>query len=387
MEIVQHDVRVTTFPLPLASDWPGKSSDSQEHPAIWHMLDVAACAEHLIEGHQAFATLGPSERRACVVLVALHDVGKISSTFRALLRERRFGAYRHWQLSDVLLTHALDPIIAAAYGSDKHTRGELYAAVSGHHGGPERTNDRLELRRRSKAIGVQAERAASEWVSLLLDLLPGGSLGGLTQSVARRLSWALSGLTVASDWVASNAEWFPPASPELDPVEYLKRAQYQAAEAVRKAGLDYASSASTTDGRSLTGLTNLHPMQRAVETVEFEDGPVLVLIEDMTGSGKTEACTHSGTPPDRVGARTRTVFRFAHDGHGQRHVRPHEGCGEASIHGIALREPRTRQSRPASGFPTPCRSRRRPHTRSRLRSMACGRPPPVSACRNRGRND
>ena len=45
----------------------------------------------------------------------------------------------------------------------------------------------------------------------------------------------------------------------------------------------------TTDGRSLTGLTNLHPMQRAVETVEFEDGPVLVLIEDLTGSGKTES--------------------------------------------------------------------------------------------------
>ena len=289
MEIVQQDVRVTTFPLPLASDWPGKSLGSQEHPAIWHMLDVAACAEHLIEGHQAFATLGQNERRACVVLVALHDVGKISDTFRALLRERRFGAYRHWQLSDVLLTHALDPTIAAAYGSDKHTRGELYAAVSGHHGGPERSNDRRELRRRSKAIGAQAERAASEWVSLLLDLLPGGSLEGLTQSVARRLSWALSGLTIASDWVASNAEWFPPASPELDPVEYLKRAQYQAAEAVRKAGLDHAASVPTTGGRSLTGLTNLHPMQRAVETAEFEDGPVLVLIEDLTGSGKTES--------------------------------------------------------------------------------------------------
>ena len=275
--------------LALAREWPGKSWDSQEHPAIWHMLDVAACAEDLIDGHQAFSVLGKRERRAFVVLVALHDVGKISETFRSLLREGRPGAYRHWQLSDVLLTHALDAVIAGAFGGDKHMRGELYAAVSGHHGGPERSNDRRELWRRSKGIGGVAEQAALQWVLLLIDLLPGGSLEGLTQPVARKLSWALSGLTVASDWVASNPEWFPPASPEMAPDEYIKRARYQAAEAVRKAGLDYASSATITDGRSLTGLTNLFPMQRAAETVQFEDGPVLVLMEDLTGSGKTES--------------------------------------------------------------------------------------------------
>ena len=61
----------------LARDWPGKSKP-REHPAIWHMLDVAACAERLIDGHRAFSRLSSSQRRGLVVLVALHDVGKLS---------------------------------------------------------------------------------------------------------------------------------------------------------------------------------------------------------------------------------------------------------------------------------------------------------------------
>ena len=275
--------------LPLARDWPGKSSLTGEHPAIWHMLDIAACAERLIDGHRAFAGLPPTHRRALVVLVALHDVGKISDTFRAVIRDGCPGAYRHWQLSDVLLIRTLDPILSCAFGGDVHTRGELYAAVSGHHGGPERSNDRREVRRRMKAIGADAEKAAAEWTSLLLELLPDGSLEGMDQRKARKLSWALSGLTVAADWVASNTEWFPPATPDMAPRDYLERAHAQAAQAVVLAGLDSTVAAAVRDAATLTGLPNLRPMQDATENATLPEGPVLALIEDATGSGKTEA--------------------------------------------------------------------------------------------------
>ena len=126
-----------------------------------HMLDVGACAERLIEGHRTFATLSPAQRQAFVILAALHDVGKISDTFRSLLRDGRPGAYRHWKLSDVLLTRALDPILAKTLGGDGHARGELYAAVSGHHGGPERSNDRRELWRRTRASPCTSRHSAS----------------------------------------------------------------------------------------------------------------------------------------------------------------------------------------------------------------------------------
>ena len=273
----------------LAREWPGKSSQAGEHPAIWHMLDVAACAERLIDGHRAFAVLSPSQRCALVVLVALHDIGKISKTFRSVLRDRRPGAYRHWQLSDVLLTRVLDPVISSAFGGDAHARGELYAAVSGHHGGPERSNDRREVRRRSQAIGADAENAAKEWTSLLFELMPGGALEGMDQHAARRLSWALSGLTVAADWVGSNAEWFPATALDVAPADYLERARAQARHAVVQAGLDTAAVATGRDAQALTGLANLHPMQIETEAVVLPDGPVLVLIEDATGAGKTES--------------------------------------------------------------------------------------------------
>ena len=273
----------------IAHEWPGKSSPSGEHPAIWHMLDVGACAERLIAKHRAFAGLSSDQLRAFVVLVALHDVGKISATFRGVIRHRRRGAYRHWMLSDVLLRRILDPVLGQAFGGDINARGELYAAVSGHHGGPERSNDRHEIARRKMAIGTEAEDAARSWTSLLLELLPGGLLEGLDQRAARRLSWALSGLTVAADWVASNVQWFPPASSDVMPEDYLKRARAQSGHAVRQAGLGGTPLTQANDARSLTGMPELRPMQNAAADAELPHGPALALLEDATGSGKTEA--------------------------------------------------------------------------------------------------
>lgn len=253
------------------------------------MLDVGACAKRLIHGHRAFAGCSENECQAFVVLAALHDIGKISASFRDLVRHDRKSQYRHWQLSDLLLTGVLDPIIEEAFGGNRHARCELYAAVSGHHGGPERTKDRWETQRRRRCIGTDAEQAAKDWLTLLLDLLPGGSLEGMDQFAARKISWALSGLTIASDWVASNTEWFPPATPEIGLRDYFARSREQAESAVASAGLDHAARPSVLDAHSLTGMPGLHPMQRTVEKVSLPDGPVLALIEDATGSGKTES--------------------------------------------------------------------------------------------------
>ena len=283
---------MTTLTSTLAKDWPGKSSKDlhpAEHPAIWHMLDVASCAERLIQGHGAFSEYSESEHYAFVALVALHDIGKISESFRSMIRDGRKSRYRHWQLSDLLLTNVLDPIIEKAFGGERLARCELYAAVSGHHGGPERNNGRREKQKRSRCIGSEAEQATREWVSLLLELFPDGSLKNITQSTARKISWALSGLTIASDWVASNMDWFPPASPDMDHQDYFVRSREQAKRAVTGAGLGHAAKPGNRDGCALTGLSALHPMQQAVEEMSIPDGPALVLIEDATGSGKTES--------------------------------------------------------------------------------------------------
>ena len=96
-------------------DWPGKSPivpGGVEHPAAFHMLDVAAVAERLI----ASFTIPAPLRDALVVLAGLHDIGKISQSFRAMLREGvSQPGFSHWELSEALF-YVEDARIASRFG-------------------------------------------------------------------------------------------------------------------------------------------------------------------------------------------------------------------------------------------------------------------------------
>ncbi len=268
--------------------WPGKSdNEGNELPAVVHMLDVAACAECLIKSHTAFADLSCAQRRAMVILVALHDVGKLSESFRALIREDRKGAPRHWQLSDFLLCGSLDCVLAGL-SPDRSVRTELYGAVSGHHGCPPTRlgGNRFKRIEMQRSIGSGKE-AALDWVSCLLELFPDASLESMTAQKAKALGWALSGLTVAADWIGSNGEWFPVKRVSLEAKAVLEDARRRAGDAIRKAGLEPPDPARID--RPFPDLGSLRPMQDAASEVEFSGGPQLVVIEDATGAGKTEA--------------------------------------------------------------------------------------------------
>src|SRR4051794_20751918 len=79
----------------LIARWPGKSpivDGGPAHPAVYHMLDVAASAEQLLVPF----VLSPAQRDALVLLVALHDVGKIGAEFRAMLETGAAQSRRHW---------------------------------------------------------------------------------------------------------------------------------------------------------------------------------------------------------------------------------------------------------------------------------------------------
>lgn len=272
------------------TEWPGKKNEEgEELPAYVHMLDVAACGQILIEGHTAFSNLTENQRKAMILLVALHDVGKLSESFRALIRENRTGAPRHWQLSNFLLRHCLDDQLKGL-GSSPNVRCELYGAVSGHHGQPPDgvEGNRFEKHKQKKCVGVDGERIAKDWSGYLLSLFPEATLDDIGIVQAQALSWALSGLTVASDWVGSNTNWFPLNRKYKSLDAAWQDSQIIAAKAIEEAGL-YPAGISTSKSDSLMGLTNLRPMQKAALNVQFEKGPQLIVLEDSTGSGKTEA--------------------------------------------------------------------------------------------------
>ena len=270
-------------------DWPGKSDKKgNTRPAVLHMLDVAACAELLIDGHAAFAGLSDAQRRALVILVGLHDVGKISESFRALVQENERGNPLHWQLSHFLLCGALDEVLSEL-GGDYSVREELYAAVAGHHGQPPSPagGNRRERSRRTRAIGG-AKCDAKNWTTELKGLFPDASLEGISVEEARGLSWALSGLTVAADWVGSNTDWFPVEQGSRDFNQALEESRRQARDAVVKAGLEPPCLA-RLDSLTPYGLGKLRPMQEAALRIKLDAGPQLFVIEDSTGTGKTEA--------------------------------------------------------------------------------------------------
>lgn len=273
---------------PIAA-WSGKRDDhDRRHPAAWHMLDVAAVAELLLaSGPLRHLPLG--WQRAIVLLIALHDCGKISQAFRDQIETRRPPPEycRHWQLSQRLLL-LMDEVMAGLIGGNDVAREVLYAASAGHHGRPPVQDSSGRIGREQKRrIGDDAIAAARDWIHLLAPLFPGACLDGMSEAEAKRLSWLISGTTVQADWIGSNTDWFPFTGPEQSVSDYWATAREQAKVAVQKAGL-LQSQPVDPNAHILIG-GDLRPMQAAVADVTLPPGPTLALIEDATGAGKTEA--------------------------------------------------------------------------------------------------
>lgn len=266
--------------------WPGKTIDDALHPALWHMLDVGAVAKCLT--YETPLTNDPALDDAFVLLVVLHDLGKFSTNFREMLRGNPPWGYRHWQHSYQLLRDH-DEVVAELVGGTRGCRKILYAAVAGHHGGPPEHLDARKASDQARQIGAEATEVAPKVIRAVGELLPNASLAGLNESAARRLSWLLCGLTVQSDWIGSNTDWFGPRSAETPVDQYWTDALNRARAAVSEAGLHSARPLPDGAQHVLPGSRRPRPMQATVDDVELPDGASLALIEDATGAGKTEA--------------------------------------------------------------------------------------------------
>ncbi len=268
--------------------WPGKSiPNGAPHPAIWHMLDVGAVASRLLAAQPLTGQQPVND--ACAALIALHDIGKVSAGFRAMLAGGPVNGERHWRLSHSLLTGPLADLLSSGLGVRRHVLAHLCAAVAGHHGGPPDNPGARDLARRlTRQVGPEAQSDALTFADAILDLFPAASLRGLTGVEAKRLSWSLSGLTVMADWIGSNTDWFAPRSADIPFREYWRQALDTADRAIAEAGLNRAPIAPGGADHVLSD-TVLRPMQQAVRDVSLPDGPAMALIEDATGAGKTEA--------------------------------------------------------------------------------------------------
>lgn len=281
-------------------DWPGKSGPdgATEHPALRHMLDVAAVAECLVEDEN----LSPECREAMVLFSALHDLGKINNEFREMIRNGAKPSFRHWEVTEAHLIASEHRIASSLdvidFEEDSEALRQLFAATAGHHGKPPILQPALgnldsgrneyfrRLRRMRRCAGNQACDDACTLIEAFLSLWPKSSLNGLTLDEAKRLSWRFAGLITVADWIGSNELWFPhqPGVGHLG--DYLDDARKRAKTAVYESGL---SAARPRKSDSKLFDFALRPMQIAARDTELREGPMLVIIEDETGAGKTEA--------------------------------------------------------------------------------------------------
>jgi CRISPR-associated endonuclease/helicase Cas3 len=177
----------------------------------------------------------------------------------------------------------------ATEGWSATTFNSLWAAVAGHHGQPRNDDDHLP-----RGFGTPSRSAAAEFcrdVRALFDPLAPIEEPEEPQRAFFILSWLVCGLTVMADWIGSNRHWFPYREPKQDLAAYWSYARAKAREAVSLAGIvPSALHPQLTPERLLPEIAEkLSPLQRHVYEMPLPDGPSLTIIEDVTGSGKTEA--------------------------------------------------------------------------------------------------
>jgi len=279
------------------------------HPVAYHCFDVAACGRNLLEQNKLWRgrlsellQLSDTELLAFVTfLLALHDIGKFSKPFQGIVYQywpadilgpwqggdklRRHDTAGWWLWRQKLKNAFSDQFI----GIDDYKFDPLMRAVMGHHGTPPEEDTSKYT---DSQIGPACIRAAQTFADDAAGLFLSGpiDLSGVNDNHIKNASWLLAGLTTLADWIGSNQRWFAYCAPDLPLDEYWQTvALKKAPDAVAQAGLSPCKSAGTVTYRNLADIGTPSPMQNWAQTVPLTEGPGLYLIEDMTGSGKTEA--------------------------------------------------------------------------------------------------
>lgn len=291
--------------------------DDAWHPLDFHSLDVAAVARRYLQDRPrllaCFAKwLNMSDARALALLcaiIALHDLGKAAENFqskRADLFAQRFAERQHFPQRhtshhhDSVGARFVENALAQLLGEDfvfSDNLAKLLGAACGHHGKPA-SGDAFSL---SDAMSLTAQANAAAWCRHVFALfaLKDEDFQQLAQAnpqAVKMASWWLAGLTVLADWVGSNTAWFGYASADQRhwPCQryWDEIAMPTASCALQQAQLTPQPVAAWQSMAALfPSLADATPTpaQQACSTLQLGDASQLVLLEDATGAGKTEA--------------------------------------------------------------------------------------------------
>lgn len=286
-----------------------ESQGAAWHPLICHSIDVAAVAEVLLRGGlppglvgRMAGAMGLDEEDAAAwlcLLVALHDIGKISPGFQnkwepGASRLRQAGldvqppadAAPHGVISVIEVSR----LLIERHGFDMETATRVARAVGAHHGEfptDGEANRSRTPRELGRSLGWARARASLLDYAERFAEIAGRPRATLPHDHAFFV--LLAGLTSVADWIGSMAEVFEyvpsPASFEA----YATLARQRAAQAVARVGWRGFRAPAARGFEALFGRAPW-PLHTAIEGLVCDlRGPSLVLIEAPMGEGKTEA--------------------------------------------------------------------------------------------------
>ncbi len=296
-----------------------EKSSGDHHVLAFHCLDAAAVAAVILEWERRLASqlarlLGLSLEAVASLaafLVGLHDAGKFSLRFQSLLpdllvrlqpdRQPSALTSRHQDLGMAAWRFILLPawleegwLGLPDKGHERDMLEALFPAVAGHHGRPLDSfpeQDRL-AKRAFPPRDRESLLAYARDLARVVD--PGGKALAVWSNPPARdrvssASWLLAGLCVLADWLASDPEYFAFDNQPKPLEERWPVSLEMARRAVAASGVAGAKPASFRGFSSLFGDRRPHPMQALAEEVNIASGPQLFILEDTSGSGKTEA--------------------------------------------------------------------------------------------------
>ncbi|MEO8032059.1 MAG: CRISPR-associated helicase Cas3' [Gemmatimonadota bacterium] len=285
------------------------------HPLVLHLIDVAACADAILEREpeSTRARMGEilgldwAEARGWLLfLVACHDLGKACPGFQSkwpqLLPSTGLGLPRspnvrvhHGFVSQIALAGLLRSVGWPAELSDL-----VADAVGCHHGerASENAKDQAGLEihvgrgERLEAVRQDWDKVRSDLTAVLRAVFrPGAPPTKPTLSGPDFM--LLAGLTSFADWIGSNEDWFTFGQPgDCDdlPAWYIRR-RAVAGQALQGIGWNPRTPLAheSESFESIFGYQS-RPLQEAVAIAVAEiGGPAVLLVEAPMGEGKTEA--------------------------------------------------------------------------------------------------
>ena len=282
------------------------------HRLEFHCLDVAAvlaeafeAAPGLLDDLAALLALPEDETRGLLLaLLALHDVGKVSAAFQYLrpdiaeplgVSKAEVDRYERTNAGHDAVGYALLHHAWKARGS---ALLPLIAAATGHHG--VQPSAKATLRALRPWLSETDEATAATLIQAMTGLF--GWMGTTpAREAAERASYVLNGLFSVCDWLGSDESVFRYRSDPMPLHDYWTEvARPGARTLLAEVGLHKLRRCMAAPPLAFADLfahlgsaVVATPLQDAVDcafrTEALPPGPLLVILEDAPGAGKTEA--------------------------------------------------------------------------------------------------